>query len=264
MNTSKPQKHLLLAATLVAILAALPAFAADGDKSKIKGLITAVQGNTITVKDANNNVQTITVSSDTKFKRTKGLTESRAREGRTKRPDARPADQRRRRRPGNGFNATEISFKAEDFKTAQQIQAGVAPTSARVDAADARMDDFGTYEALATAEVQFASGSAAISEKGKSDLMDFAAKAKDTKNYQVVLQGFTDSTGDAAANQKLSTMRANAVENFLRQQAGLAPGRVRAGAGMGVAADAGSGSNADARKVVVKLVVDKGVQDANK
>ena len=32
------------------------------------------------------------------------------------------------------------------------------------------------------------------------------------------------------------------------------------GDGMGVAADAGSGSNAGARKVVVRLVVDKGVQ----
>ena len=33
---------------------------------------------------------------------------------------------------------------------------------------------------------------------------------------------------------------------------------------MGVAADAGSGSNANARKVDVKLVVDKGVQDGMK
>ena len=264
MNTSKPQKHLLLAATLVAVLSAMSAFAADGDKSKIKGLITAVQGNTLTVKDANNNVQTITVSSDTKIKRTKGLTGA-----------VREKAEQSALMPGlpinadvvangSGFDATEITFKSEDFRTAQQVQAGVAPTSARVDAADARMNDFGTYEALETAEVQFASGSAAISEKGKSDLMAFAAKAKDTKNYQVVLQGFTDSTGNAAQNQKLSEMRANAVENFLRQKAGLMPGRVRSGAGMGVAADAGSRSNGDARKIVVKLVVDKGVQDANK
>ncbi|HEY5780272.1 MAG TPA: OmpA family protein [Lysobacter sp.] len=256
MNIQKPQ-HQMLAAALVAILAALPAFAADGDKSKIKGLITAVQGNTITVKDVNNTLKKITVSPDTKYKMTKGLTgvvHEKVEQGSLMPGLPISADVVA---DGAGFDATEISFKSEDFKTAQQIEAGLTPTNTR-------MDDFGTYEALATAEVQFASGSAAISEKGKSDLMDFAAKAKDTKNYQVVLQGFTDSTGDAAANQKLSTMRANAVENFLRQQAGLAPGRVRAGAGMGVAADAGSGSNADARKVVVKLVVDKGVQDANK
>jgi outer membrane protein OmpA-like peptidoglycan-associated protein len=126
------------------------------------------------------------------------------------------------------------------------------------------MNDFGSYEALATAEVHFASGKTALSEKGKQDLMAFAAKAKDTQNYQVVMQGFTDSTGDAAANQRLSTMRAAAVANFLQQQGGLMPGRVRAPDGMGVATDAGSGSNADARKVVVKLVVDKGVNAAKK
>jgi outer membrane protein OmpA-like peptidoglycan-associated protein len=139
------------------------------------------------------------------------------------------------------------------MRTAQQVQAGITPTTKR-------MDEFGTYEALATVEVLFDSGSTAISAKGKSDLDALAAQAKQTKNYQVVMQGFTDSTGNAEANQRLSTRRAAAVTNYLQQQAGLAPGRVRAGDGMGVAADAGTGSNANARKVVVKLVVDKGVQ----
>ncbi|HJW46397.1 MAG TPA: OmpA family protein, partial [Lysobacter sp.] len=152
----------------------------------------------------------------------------------------------------------------EEFRNTQQIQAGMATTKAGMEANAARMDDFGTYEALATAEVLFASGSTAISEKGKSDLMTFADKAKDTNNYQVVLQGFTDSTGNAAANQRLSRMRAENVANFLQQQAGLMPGRVRGADGMGVAADAGTGSNAGARKVVVKLVVDKGVQAGDK
>ncbi|MNF16210.1 hypothetical protein D3C80_2191350 [compost metagenome] len=59
-------------------------------------------------------------------------------------------------------------------------------------------------------------------------------------------------------------MRGAAVSNYLQQQAGLMPGRVRAPDGMGVAADAGSGSNANARKVVVKLVVDKGQQEGTK
>ena len=106
----------------------------------------------------------------------------------------------------------------------------------------------------------FDSGSTQISEAGKADLTAFAQKAKETQDYQVVLQGFTDSTGNAEANQRLSMRRANAVSNYLQQQAGLAPGRVRAGDGMGIAADAGRGSNANARKVVVKLIVDKGVQ----
>jgi outer membrane protein OmpA-like peptidoglycan-associated protein len=148
--------------------------------------------------------------------------------------------------------ATEVSFKSEDLKTAQQIDAGQSSTRER-------MDNFGTYESLFEAEVHFASGKTALNQKGKADLLALAAKAKETKDYRVVLQGFTDSTGDAAANQRLSTMRAAAVANFLQQKGGLSPGRVMTPDGMGIAPDAGSGSNADARKVVAKLVIDKGV-----
>ena len=201
----------------------------------------------------NNTEQAITLTPTTQYKMKKGLTAVRFE--RVERSSLLPglpivADVVA---AGDGFNATAISYGSEDHRTAQQIQAGVAPTNAR-------MNDFGTYEALATVEVLFASGSTAISSQGKSDLMALAAKSKDTKNYAVVMQGFTDSTGDAAANQKLSTARANAVANFLQQQAGLSPGRVRGADGMGVSPDAGSGSNANARKVVVKLVVDKGME----
>lgn len=253
MKIKKRQKHPMLVAALVALLGALPAFAADGDKSTIRGLITAVEGDAITVKDNNNAEHTVTVTPTTMVKMKKGLAAIRFEQvekgalmpGLPIVADVVAA--------GDQFNATAISFGSEDFRTTQQIQAGMAPTKAR-------MDDFGTYEALATVEVLFPSGSTTISEKGKSDLMELAAKSKDTKNYAVVLQGFTDSTGNVEANQRLSTMRATAVANFLQQQAGLSPGRVRAADGMGIAPDAGAGSNANARKVVVKLIIDKGME----
>lgn len=256
MNTTR---YRLLIAALVALLATLPAWAADGDKSNIKGLIVAVNGDTITLKDNSNAERTITVTPETTYNRTKGLTgalREKADKGAMIPGLPISADVVAH---GDGFMATKINFKSEDFRTAQQVQAGVAPAHERMDEMHARMNDFGTYEALATAEVHFASGSTKLSEQGKSDLMALAAKAKETKNYQVVMQGFTDSVGNAEANQKLSVRRGDAVANFLQQQGGLMPGRVRAADGMGVAADAGAGSNANARKVVVKLVVDKGV-----
>jgi OOP family OmpA-OmpF porin len=237
----------LLAAAV--LLAALPSFAAAAD-TKIKGLITAVNGNTITVKDTNNAVQTFTVAPDAKIHSTKGLTGA-----------VFETVQQSALMPGLPISAdltdgtaTKVSFKSEDFKVAQQVQAGT----------ETRLNDFGTYEALATVDVLFASGSTTISTQGKSDLMALAAKAKNTKDYRVVLQGFTDSTGDAAANQKLSTMRAAAVANYLQQKGGLSPGRVESPDGMGIATDAGTGSNANARKVTARLVVDKGVNAGNK
>jgi hypothetical protein len=48
MELRNLRKHVLLATALLAIAAMLPAYAADGDKSTIKGLITAVNGDTIT------------------------------------------------------------------------------------------------------------------------------------------------------------------------------------------------------------------------
>jgi len=245
MSLRKNAKNTLLAAAIAALLVAVPALA---EETKLKGLITSVKGDTVTIKDTNNAEQTFTLSADTVFKKTKGLTgvvHEKVEKGALM--------------AGLPVNvdvvdgvATEVSFKSEDLKTAQQVQAGLAPTHER-------MDQFGTYESIMEAEVHFASGKTTLDQKGKDDLMALAAKAKDTKDYRVVLQGFTDSTGDAKANQRLSTMRAAAVQHFLQQKAGLSPGRVMAPDGMGIAPDAGSGDNAGARKVVAKLVIDKGV-----
>jgi outer membrane protein OmpA-like peptidoglycan-associated protein len=256
----KPSKQSFWIAALLALLSvASVAVAADGDKSTVKGLITSVSGDTVTVRDGNNVDHTIMLTSTTEIRKKEGL--AAVRFERMQKSALIPglpitADLVAQ---GDQLQATAISFRADDMRTAQQVQAGVAPTSTKVDAMGKRMDDFGKYEAVATAEVMFASGSTAISEKGKSDLMELSKKAKEIQNYAVVMQGFTDSTGDAAANERLSKRRADAVASYLQRQGGLQPGRVTAGDGMGVAADAGSGSNANARKVVVKLVVDKGV-----
>jgi len=241
-------------------LTSLAASAADPARTKLKGVITAVQGDTITVVDQARTAHTVQVSADTVYKKTKGLTNvihektdaSVLAAGLPVTVEGSAA--------GDALAAHEISFRSEDLRTTRQIQAGMAPTTEEVGAMNKRMDEFGTYEQLDAAEVTFDSGSAKLSAKARGDLEAFAAKAKQTHNYAVVLQGFTDSTGNAAANQRLSTQRAAAVANYLQQNAGLAPGRVRAGDGMGVAPDAGSGSNGAARKVVAKLVVDKGVQ----
>lgn len=260
MTTKKPRKHVLLTAAFVACLASLSAWGADGDARTFEGLITRISGDTVTIKDSNNVEHAITLTPATTYKKRVGLAAVRfERAERSALITGLPivADTVAQ---GDGYTATAISFKSEQMRTAQQVQAGMEETAARTAANAERIENFSTYEALATTEVLFDSGSAAISAKGKADLMAIADKSKQTKDYRVVVQGFTDATGDAAANQRLSDRRAKAVTTFLQQQAGLSPGRVMEGDGMGVAADAGSGSNAGARKVVVKLVVDKGVQ----
>jgi len=253
MKTQATIKRIVVALALFGAFAGSVVQAADGDKIKVKGVITGVQGDSIVIVDESKSSHTIDVTDQTVLKKTKGLTgvihekidRSVLAAGLPVAVEGVAA--------GDRLTASEIKFKSEDLKTTQQIQAGLASTNAR-------MDDFGSYDLLASTEVLFDSGSATLSAAAQSDLAAFAEKAKQTDAYQIVLQGFTDSTGSAAANQRLSTRRADAVSNYLQQQAGLSPGRVHAGDGMGVAPDAGSGDNAGARKVIVKLVVDKGVQ----
>ena len=245
----KYMKTTLLATAVAALLASAVALA---EETKLKGLILSVKGDVVTIKDANNAEQTFTIGADTVYKKTKGLTgviHDKVEKGALM--------------PGLPVNvdivdgmAKEVSFRSEDQKTAQQIDAGTHGQRER-------MDNFGTYESVQEAEVHFASGSTTLDQKGKDALMSLAAKSKELKDFRIVLQGFTDSTGDAAANQRLSTRRAAAVANFLQQKAGVSPGRVMTPDGMGIATDAGSGSNAGARKVVAKLVIDKGVNGSN-
>lgn len=257
MNIRKGLRNWLFAGATAALLVAMPAFAqTGGETTNVKGMITAVEGNTITIKDANNVTQTITVTPNTTVKSVSGLVGGQ-----------RHTAQQSALIPGlpisadvvaegAGMTATQINFKEKDLRTAQQIHAGMAPTAKR-------MNEFGTHETLATIDVLFASGSTKISAKAKADLMAFAEKAKATKGYLVSTTGYTDSTGSAAKNQALSKARANAVHDFLQQQGGLMPARVIHSDGMGVATDAGSGSNANARKVTVTLLQDKGVAGGN-
>lgn len=259
MKTNKFPGKLMLPVAILVFMVAMPAMAADGDKSKVKGLITSIQGDTVTIRDVNNAEITLTLQPDTVYKLRKGLVGARfekVQQGALINGLPITADVVAQ---GDGLNASEISFESEELRIAQQVKAGTASTQAGLEATQARVDNFGTYEALATVDVLFPTGSAKISDAAKAELMTLVGKSKETKDYRIVVQGFTDSTGSAAANQVLSTKRASAVTDFLQQQGGVSPGRVQEGDGMGVAADAGSGSNAGARKVVVRLVVDKGV-----
>jgi hypothetical protein len=67
MKFRKRTRTALLATAVMGLLAAMPALA---DGTKLKGLITKVQGDTVTIRDANNATHTYTLSGDTVFKKT--------------------------------------------------------------------------------------------------------------------------------------------------------------------------------------------------
>lgn len=63
--------------------------------------------------------------------------------------------------------------------------------------------------------VHFATGKSDITSDSQSALSDLAKTLKDNSSWNIRVEGYTDSRGNADANRKLSEDRANAVLNWL-------------------------------------------------
>jgi len=187
--------------------------------------------------------------------------------------------------------ATKIHFTGGDLKEAQAIQAGLAPVNSQLqsteqqvqanqqgvaanqqqigqlktDQADMarRFGELGEYDTKGEATVYFAVGSAAVSADGQRDLAKLAETAKPLEGYLIEVEGFADSSGNVAVNQKLSLERSQAVVNWLAQQGGIPFVRMLAPGAMSTAEPAASNETAQGRaqnrRVVAKVLVNKGI-----
>ncbi len=75
--------------------------------------------------------------------------------------------------------------------------------------------------------INFDSGKAIIKEDSKPIIVEMVKLMQDTPDLAVEIQGHTDNTGDAAADQVLSEQRATAVKNALTAE-GIAAARLTA------------------------------------
>jgi len=100
--------------------------------------------------------------------------------------------------------------------------------------------------------INFATGSAELTETGRAQLRDLAENLT-TNQYRVKVDGFTDITGNPDANMILSRYRANAVKRFLENYAPrtFPSGRVTA-EGFGQTQQI-AGGNAVNRRVTISL-----------
>jgi len=123
-----------------------------------------------------------------------------------------------------------------------------------------RLDD---YDVKAEATVKFKVSSSTISMKDKEDLKKLADTAKGLDGYIVEVKGFTDSSGSAAMNDKLSEDRAKAVVRYLMRECNVPVWRIVAPAAMGEfqpsAANETATGRAENRRVEVKVLINKGV-----
>jgi len=154
--------------------------------------------------------------------------------------------------------ASEIDYKAKDYKTAAQIQAGVQETARREAELRSAYSKMGDWDIRAEKVIYFKVGSAVISPEAKQELLALASTAKTHKGYVVSVLGYADPTGNAKANERLSNRRAQAVINYLKQSGHLMPGRVLSASAMGemnIPVDKpDSAAYANARRVMVRVL----------
>ena len=175
--------------------------------------------------------------------------------------------------------ATKVTFKGDDLKTARAISAGteeakqkiiaeqaenkrrLAESEARQADAERRLALVGQFSQKASTRVYFDTGSAKINAEGQQELRSIANQASAINGSLLRVVGFTDSSGNASSNQKLSAQRASAVTAYLLKNCNVAPEKIATAGGLGSYVpvdneDAGGGS-AKNRRVTVFVLVSK-------
>jgi outer membrane protein OmpA-like peptidoglycan-associated protein len=194
--------------------------------------------------------------------------------------------------------ADRVTFHGSDLKTAQDIQAGLAPTQQQVQqnqqqiqadqqkiqqqqqelqaeeaktaankaviaAANKRFGELGDYNILGEVTVLFGNGRVDIDPQYKPQLLKLEQQAMGVTGYVIQVKGYASKVGSAALNQKLSTERAENVTNFLEQERKIPLTNMLAPGAMGtsqqVAPDSTAEGQAENRRVVVSILQNKAI-----
>lgn len=168
---------------------------------------------------------------------------------------------------GGELVASRINLRNSDLKTASMIHNGTAQgfaeQTAATEALRSRVGDIDQYNVKGTTNVNFDTGKAMLSERGKADLCATAQAAETMDNAMLLVVGYTDSTGDYEYNQQLSEKRAGRVVNYIQQNCGWKPYRMLTPTGMAEADPLASNDTATGkaqnRRVAVNILVSKGL-----
>jgi OOP family OmpA-OmpF porin len=120
-----------------------------------------------------------------------------------------------------------VDTKAGGAMTAaERANAGVTETGKRVDGLASQFENRNNYSVSAEDSVHFAFNSAKLQPEFHTVLDNLAQKVKQDPNAVIVLEGRTDSTGDADYNIKLGQQRLDAVLRYLVVQSDIPVQRI--------------------------------------
>jgi outer membrane protein OmpA-like peptidoglycan-associated protein len=161
----------------------------------------------------------------------------------------------------------QIQQQQAQIQAQQQVSAEHAAeleaNKAAIEAANNRFGELGEYNILGEVTVLFANDKVMVEDQYKPQLLGLAQQAKGITAYIIQVKGYASKVGSAALNQKLSTERAENVTNFLEQQGQIPLTNILAPGAMGtsrqVAPDTTAEGQADNRRVVVRILQNKGI-----
>jgi OOP family OmpA-OmpF porin len=164
-------------------------------------------------------------------------------------------------------NQQATATNAKNISANQQAtaanKADIEKNIADIEANTKRFSELGDYELKGQGTINFKTGSAKIAPEDQARLADLAQKAKDQTGYIIEIQGYADSTGNAAMNTKLSQARAQAVIDYLVQH-GVPVRHITAPGAYGetdpAASNETSSGRAENRRVDVKVLINKGIK----
>ena len=253
--------------SIVVTGAPLPDMSAMTPGPELKGVITARKGDRLKITTADGASTIVAINESTRLKASSGLFG-----GKGQKPtlnallNGLPVTVKTVQ-AGQVLLASEVSYKANDFRTAMMIRNGTeqqfAEQTAATQALRGRMADIDNYNIKGTTNVFFDTGKWQLSPQAKLELCNAAQQAEATSNALLLVVGYTDSVGSEDYNQTLSEKRANSVINYLQQACHWKPYRVLTPTGMAeadpLADNTTEEGKAQNRRVAVNILVSKGL-----
>jgi OmpA-OmpF porin, OOP family len=285
--------------TAVMVLCILLAGATASQGQTVQGVINGRSGATMTLQTVDTPKLVVLLTPTTEVDEVQGLLKGRKKQmAMTSLIPGLPVQVQGTTNDQGQLVADSVKFKGNDLKAAMDAQAGLQPTlaaqqadqakiaqqqaalaaqqaqlsaqdqriaanKAAIAAANKRFGELGDYNILGEVTVLFANGSVALEAQYKPQLSKLAEQALTVTGYVIQVKGYASAVGSASLNQKLSVERANAVTQYLEQDANvpltnmLAPGAM--GTADQVAPDKTSEGQAQNRRVVVMILQNKGI-----
>ena len=168
---------------------------------------------------------------------------------------------------GIAAHDVQLAAQRENIETNQQNIAGnkqqIEANIKDIEENTQRFTALSEYDVRGQATVNFEVGSTKISAKDQIELKELANTATRLKGYIIEVTGYTDSTGDAAMNTRLSEDRAKTVVTYLMQKGEVPVRHIVAPGAMGeygaAAPNETGAGRVENRRVDVKVLVNKGM-----